>query len=456
MSVSDPLLKSLKSHVYSLCTSEGPITDDHGSLQPFCQLLEVILRKGMRHNSSSVFELGHLPRDYWQWVESLTASVNDRGRRVRKLPLFDVVVQRCLAAQKVTSVQGRGRLFLREALQRRLLVNALDLLSDNPDIMLSFYDPRLSILADEILHEILKSLLMQINELTFSLCLRNHSFLGDTWKLPIFKELELVPCRHLGVRLLHVGGRVIVTSLMKGSVSEDCNNIEVGDVLDELFEKSMRNVVRGTIPSLLKRFYGQPVSLCVVKARNSDGSVFPPINELLKSAKMSIDWLENPPEHESQSQQSRRPPHARLPDEVDDELPVHGANERASYNVQYIGQLSVGQDGGIGQIDPAIAELVDDSSCEMVMEVVLELSETQIIVRKQHSDDVIMRVCYTEVSSCGRRVDFADYFAYISGETTCSLAKAFTAHVFKATSENEAKTIICAIAQGFSRTHWFV
>jgi len=36
----------------------------------------------------------------------------------------------------VSSVQGRGRLFLREALQRRLLVNTLDLLSDNPGLMM--------------------------------------------------------------------------------------------------------------------------------------------------------------------------------------------------------------------------------------------------------------------------------------------------------------------------------
>jgi len=34
-------------HIYNLCISEGPITDSHPSLQQFCQLLEVILRKGL-------------------------------------------------------------------------------------------------------------------------------------------------------------------------------------------------------------------------------------------------------------------------------------------------------------------------------------------------------------------------------------------------------------------------
>jgi len=40
-------------------------------------------------NSSSVFELSRLPRDYWHWIESLTASVNDGDHRVRSVVLFD-------------------------------------------------------------------------------------------------------------------------------------------------------------------------------------------------------------------------------------------------------------------------------------------------------------------------------------------------------------------------------
>jgi len=36
---------------------------------------------------------------------------------------------------QVTSFQGRGRLFIREALQHRLLVNTIELLADNPSLM---------------------------------------------------------------------------------------------------------------------------------------------------------------------------------------------------------------------------------------------------------------------------------------------------------------------------------
>jgi len=42
---------------------------------------------------------------------------------------------------------------------------------------------------------------------------------------------------------------------------------------------------------------------------------------------MTLDWLEKPTDN--QSQLGRRPPHARLPDEFDEELPVHGVNERS-------------------------------------------------------------------------------------------------------------------------------
>jgi len=36
---------------------------------------------------------------------------------------------------QVKSVQGRGRLFVRESLQHRLLVNTIELLADNSDLM---------------------------------------------------------------------------------------------------------------------------------------------------------------------------------------------------------------------------------------------------------------------------------------------------------------------------------
>jgi hypothetical protein len=302
---------------------------------------------------------------------------------------------------------------------------------------------------------------MQTNEMTFKLCIDNHSFLDETWKLSVYKELEFVPCQDLGLQLFHTNGRAIVTALDKGSVAEDSGEIEVGDVLDEAFGKHLRNIVRGTIPKLLRRFYGQPVKLAIVKSRDVDGCIFPPIGELLKASGMSLDSLQWQMSSSGGAQHPhKRPPHALLPDELQDELPVHGINDNAVYYVQLIGKISIGQNGGVDQVDPAILHFVNNDSSQQPQQqstnIVMELSETEVVTKLRDSLEVLMKLSYTEVSACGRRNDHPKYFAYIAGETTCTLAKNFVAYVFRAASDEESKVIICAIAQGFSRTHWFV
>ena len=61
-----------------------------------------------------------------------------------------------------------------------------------------FYDSK-GILGDDILREILLSVLLQCSKLNFKLNLRNATFLDDTWQLPSCVALELVPCRSLGI-----------------------------------------------------------------------------------------------------------------------------------------------------------------------------------------------------------------------------------------------------------------
>ena len=58
-----------------------------------------------------------------------------------------------------------------------------------------------SILGNEILGEIFLSLLYQLMYINFDLQLDNASFLDDTWDLPDYKKLELVPCVDLGIYL---------------------------------------------------------------------------------------------------------------------------------------------------------------------------------------------------------------------------------------------------------------
>jgi len=56
-----------------------------------------------------------------------------------------------------------------------------------------------SILGDDILREILLSVLLQCSKFNFKLNLRNAAFLDDTWQMPSCVVLELVPCKNLGI-----------------------------------------------------------------------------------------------------------------------------------------------------------------------------------------------------------------------------------------------------------------
>jgi hypothetical protein len=66
----------------------------------------------------------------------------------------------------------------------------------------------------------------------------------------------------------------------------------------------------------------------VRQARDADGCTYPPIGELLKSAGLTIATLATSPDSNYHAHSKKPPPHALLPDEIEDELPVHGANDR--------------------------------------------------------------------------------------------------------------------------------
>lgn len=61
-----------------------------------------------------------------------------------------------------------------------------------------------SVLGDEILSEILLSVLRQVGNLKFELDLRNGSFLDNSWYLPSVLDLELVPCTNLGIAVRYL------------------------------------------------------------------------------------------------------------------------------------------------------------------------------------------------------------------------------------------------------------
>jgi len=61
-----------------------------------------------------------------------------------------------------------------------------------------------------------------------------------------------------------------------------------------------------------------------LKLHDADGCTYPPIGELVKLAGLNVVY-----EDSSISTRAKKPPpHAILPDEIADEIPVHGATDR--------------------------------------------------------------------------------------------------------------------------------
>ena len=95
----------------------------------------------------------------------------------------------------VATPQGCGRLLIRMLLQRNLLDFPVKLLQNNPHVAAKFYEPSVSVLGSEILVQIFCSLVSEISRISFALNLENTEFLDETWKLPVFRSYEFVPCK---------------------------------------------------------------------------------------------------------------------------------------------------------------------------------------------------------------------------------------------------------------------
>ncbi|XP_013415891.1 uncharacterized protein LOC106177605 [Lingula anatina] len=475
MSVSDPLLKKLKGFIYELRTGEGPVEDENTYLKPLCETIEEILRKGLK--TSGMFRLSK--KDYWHWIDSLPNNSN-----IRVNPIFSMAVEYVRSSKKLKTAQGRGRLFIRSALQKKVLSVPLEQILKNQKLLEQWYDPTESILHNEILSEILMSLLFEATEIQFDLNTRNSSFLDETWYiswrreykfvlmridvtkmyllfLQRYRDYEFVPCDNLGVHVNYISNRAFVIAVDENSVASEYHRIQPGDILDELYGEALKGVKQGRIPSLLRQNKGWPITLSVIKCKYKDGRLFPPIAEMLRCMDTDLPSLSSIIKHARENKDkvdlNKKPPHAVLPEDGYKDVPIQTPESRARYRVQYVGKTHVGQDGSMCQIENAVATVLSNNpDHRFYQDVDVELGETEVITTIVETNQEKLRHAYPLISSCGRREDSSQYFGYIAGETTCTMSKDFICYVFKANCDNEARILLCGIAQGFGRTHWFV
>ncbi|XP_012256436.2 uncharacterized protein LOC105686328 isoform X1 [Athalia rosae] len=443
MSVSDPLIKELKGWTRKLTECKTEINDSNINLPSFCKSLERCFQKGvvMRMNAIGFPKLP----EAWFWMEEIT----DKNQSLSYS--YTSAVQAVKENPRLRSPSGRLRLLIRICLSRKCLhVPVQILLQNTPLLANEFYEPH-SILGDEILTQILLSVLLQSTKLNFNLNLKNASFLDDTWQLPECSALELVPCKTLGISVSFIEGKALVVNLEENSVAAEDDKIEVGDVLDEINGNVITASAKGRLGKIMKRAIGRPISIHVVKHRYKQSRDFyGPIVSLIQSSgieHMKRLLLRSPVPKNEQNEDPPKLSEADL--NGDDNLLKPG------FHTKYCGSISTGTEGDVKQIEKAIWRLLRSGDIHLTP-VRFECLEIGIRVTREVDENVLMKHSYMEISSCGRTANISDYFAYIAGDTNCNVATNFNAYVFFHQNEDDVQTILQSLGQGFQRTHFAV
>uniref|UniRef100_A0AAY4CJI6 Uncharacterized protein n=1 Tax=Denticeps clupeoides TaxID=299321 RepID=A0AAY4CJI6_9TELE len=252
MPLKDPLLETLKVCILNL-QSESPVIDRSPHLSSCCELLELILRKGLQQPILSIVQ-----RDYWHVIDNLRQQDT-----CGKLGSLSLAAEQTLACKKLLTAQGRGRYFLRMALNRRILGNVVQ----------------------HVLH--VPKLLEVRRHITSILTLVQMPALFETLNLPhvhqICETYEAVPCRELGMVLRYLEGRVFVLDLLPGSQAGVDGCVHPGDVIDEINGVSLRNASNGQAGVVLSNLKGHPLSFRLLRWRGQDGGVYRPLLRLLRA-----------------------------------------------------------------------------------------------------------------------------------------------------------------------------
>ncbi|XP_077183921.1 uncharacterized protein LOC143832822 isoform X2 [Paroedura picta] len=419
MSGKEPLLGTLKVCIRSLQEGTSPCTDSSPHLQPFCEILEMILRKGIKQPV-----WGFKKRDYWHWIEQLPQQVTHHN-----VTLLSIMTEKTSSCEKVLTAQGRGRYFLRQALSRKLLAVAIQQLVRVPRL-LEWYDPVISILGNEDFLEPFLSMMLVVTEISFSLDVQNSSFLDESWQLPVCLTYETVPCKELGMVLRYLDGRIFIIELLPQSQAEVDEVVLVGDIIDEINGFSLRNAYNGQAGTVLQKLKGKPLSFHLIRWKWHDGGVYKPLLPYLKVLRERIPNFQLQHEH-THKEQTGGPC-------------LQGS--RLLYNLRYLGQVNVGKLGGKEVLDQGISTVLE--KCLPPQEILFDVKETEVFVQQKISSKVLFHYPYTDISCVGQRLDGKNLFAFcivVSPEVPDH--SSFDCLVFQSNSEEETEEIVRRIGK---------
>uniref|UniRef100_A0A8C3AVK9 Si:ch211-250n8.1 n=1 Tax=Cyclopterus lumpus TaxID=8103 RepID=A0A8C3AVK9_CYCLU len=414
MAPKDPLLVTLKLCVLNLQSGGGVVSDTNPHLASCCELLELVLRKGLQQ---PVLSLVH--RDYWQCFEQLT-----RQDACGRLSALSLAVEQTRVCKKLLSAQGRGRYLLRLALRGKALPQLITPLLHAPRV-LEWYSPEMSILRNEEFVEPFMSLLMVLSLTEFKLDMANCSFLDESWRLPVCETYEVVPCREVGMVLRYLSGRVFVLELMPGSQAHVDNFLSPGDIIDEINGTSLRNSKNKQAGEVLSQLKGFPIAISVVRWRAQDGTVYQPLVKLLQALRMENPALKLGP----------APP--QQPDTKDQTTsPSQCLKEGRQF-------------GGREVLQHAIRQVLQKNLPSKVM-----TPQSQPRGTWQH----LFEHHYPEISCVGRfgQPDYTIFAFCMTDSPETHRPTGFSCIALKASTTEECEEIVSRIATGFKHTEWFV
>ncbi|XP_076027937.1 uncharacterized protein LOC143017161 [Genypterus blacodes] len=435
MAPRDPLLRTLKVCLLNLQSDGQTLTDSSPHLASCCELIELLLRKGLQQ---PVLSLAH--RDYWQCFEQLP-----RQDACGRLCALSLAVEQTRVCRKLLSAQGRGRYLLRLALSRKTLQQFITHLLHTPRV-LEWYSPTVAILRNEEFVEPFLSLLLVLSHMDFKLDMENCSFLDESWLLPVCEIYEVVPCREVGMVLRYLSGRVFVLDLTPGSQAQVDKFICPGDIIDEINGTSLRNSNNGQAGVVLSRLKGRPLSIRVLRWRARDGGVYRPLIKLLRALRTENPTLQLGPassQHPEGAEQ-KTPPSQCLKE------------GRIVYIVQLLGKADIGMFGGKEVLQHAVPQVLQRNLTSQ--EVLLDMKETHLTCTDRSSKTELLKHHYPEISCVGRydRADYTVLAFCVADSPETPQTSSFCCTVLRAANTKECQEIVCRIAAGFKHTEWFV
>ncbi|XP_077958917.1 uncharacterized protein LOC120819842 isoform X2 [Gasterosteus aculeatus] len=470
MAPRDPLVGTLRVCVLNLRSDGMIVSDTHPHLASCCELLELVLRKGLQQ---PVLSLAH--RDYWHCFEQLTRQ--DAGGRLSALSL---VVEQTRVCRKLLLAQGRGRYLLRLALRRKALPQLITHLLHTPRVLEVTHrhyfvmqnvetgrqNPiRLKYLCFSPLPVVQRG---NVNPQEQGICRAVHVAaagplsngvqtghgelqfsgreLAATGNYNVCETYEVVPCRDVGLVLRYLSGRVFVLDLTPGSQAHADGFVRPGDIIDEINGTSLRNSKNKQAGMVLSWLKGRPLSISILRWRAQDGTMYRPLVKHLRALRMENPALQLGPAPSPQSategQRTSEPQCLR--------------EGRIVYRVQFLGKANIGLCGGKEVLQHAIMRVLQKNL--PIKDVLLDMKETHLTCTDQNSKSELLQHNYPDISCVGR-LDQSDYtiFAFCMADSLQTApATGFGCVALRASTTKECEEIVSRIATGFKHTEWFV